>query len=194
MSRLDDAFAGIAAANPDDPRSVDVDGEAVPYEELYARRMTARLSSFAPDAPEAVQLAVRAQHVQRWHIPRDSYPKERRGYLAWRKALGAFHAETAALIVARAGYDDEMVARVRSLVGKENLGTDPDVQVLEDTACLVFIEHYLAEFAVERDEAQLVRILKRTWAKMSKAGQARAMEISLPSSLEALLGRALADS
>jgi len=98
------------------------------------------------------------------------------------------------LIVARAGYDDEMVARVRSLVGKENLGTDPDVQVLEDTACLVFIEHYLAEFAVERDEAQLVRILKRTWAKMSKAGQARAMEISLPSSLEALLGRALADS
>ena len=51
--------------------------------------MTGWLERIEPKASEALQLAVRAQHIARWRIARDEYPMGRAGYLAWRKALGA---------------------------------------------------------------------------------------------------------
>ena len=63
--RFERAIDLFDAANAEDPR-LDHDGaEAVPRELLYARRMSAMLERFAPEAPEAVRLAVRAQHIQR---------------------------------------------------------------------------------------------------------------------------------
>ena len=194
MTRLEAAFAKIAEANADDPRSVEVDGAAVPYEALYARRMTAQLAVVAPDASEALQLAVRAQHIRRWTIARDAYPRDRRGYLAWRRALGAFHAETAATVLSAVGYDNETVARVGALIRKEGLGSDAEAQALEDTACLAFLDFCAEDFAAEQDEAAVVRILGRTWAKTSAQGRALARQMTLPVGVRELLERALSES
>ena len=56
------------------------------------------LDNIAPDASEALRLAVRCQHIQRWTIPRHTYAMDRHGYLRWRTTLAKFHADTAAAI------------------------------------------------------------------------------------------------
>ena len=177
-SRLQSAFARFDAANAEDPNHTLVDGRDVPDELLYAQRMTAWLGRLEPDAPETLRLAVRCQHICRWKIPRDSYPMTRQGYHQWRTRLGVFHAEMAAEILRDVGYDDATIARVQSLVRKEDL-KDPQTQTLEDVACLVFLEFEFADFAKRHDEEKLLRILRKTWRKMSPRGHAAAMTLSL---------------
>ena len=60
---------------------------------LYGQRMSAELDRFFPDASDALQIAARGQHVERWKLKRTEYPEGRAGYLAWRKAQGVFHAD-----------------------------------------------------------------------------------------------------
>jgi Domain of unknown function (DUF4202) len=55
----------------------------------------------------------------------------------------------------------------------------------------VFLEFEFAAFAAKHDEAKLVDILRKTWAKMSPQGQAAALALRLPPSLRALVGKAL---
>ena len=185
------AIACLDRANAEDPRRESVGGESQPRELVYARRMTSALDRFAPDAPEAVRLAARGQHIRRWTIPRDRYPAGRDGYRRWRTDLGRFHAETAVEILRGVGYDEETVARVRTLLRKERLKADPDVQLLEDVICLVFLAHYLADFAAQHDGEKLADILRKTWRKMSDRGRAAALEVDLPPELRALLVRAV---
>ena len=71
------------------------DGKEYPKELLYAQRMTEMQERYIPEASEAVKLAVRAQHIQRWKIPRSNYPMDKEGYLQWRTGLYKFHADTA---------------------------------------------------------------------------------------------------
>lgn len=187
------AIALIDAANSEDPRREA--GE--PKEFLYAKRMTEMLARFAPEASEVVRLAVRAQHVRRWTVPRESYPMTREGYYAWRIGLYKFHAETAGALLREAGYDEETVARVMLAVGKRNLRTNPDAQLLEDVAALVFIEHYMFDFSVSKpdyDEAKWIGIVQKTWRKMSEAAQQFALGggIRLPEALIPLIQRAIA--
>jgi hypothetical protein len=174
-----DRFDAANAADPN--READAAGVAQPRELLYARRMTEMLERFAPDASEAVRLAVRCQHIRRWEIPRASYPKTPEGYKAWRTRLMDFHAETATAILREAGYGEELVARVRSLVRKERLKRDPETQLLEDVIGLVFLEHYLAGFVADHpqyDEAKFADILRKTWLKMSPRGREAALTVA----------------
>ena len=162
-------------------------------EELrYGEHMAAKLGEFAPDASEALELAARAQHVGRWKIPRSDYPMDRAGYKRWRTNLANLHAETAGEILRNVGYPQETVLRTQSLIRKKNLKTDPECQTLEDVICLVFLEHYLADFAKKHDEPKLVSILQRSWVKMSDKGQRAALDLDLPEDLKQLVGRALA--
>lgn len=179
-------------ANSQDPHIEEANGEQRPKELLYGERMTTHLAAFAPDAPEAVQLAVRAQHIRRWEIARDEYPEGRRGYLDWRKDLGRFHAKTAGEILHEVGYDEEMVERVGALLRKEELKANPETQLLEDVICLVFLEHYSEEFAAKHPEDKMVRIIRKTWRKMSPAGQEAALALELPEAVKALVEKALA--
>ena len=142
-SRLEEAFARIDAVNGEDPRRDD--GE--PAEVVYARRMTEWLERLAPDASEELRLAVRAQHIARWRVPREGFPEGRAGYKRWRSECARMHAEVAGEILAEVGYQDGAVARVRALLTKQRLANDPEVQTLEDVACLVFLEHSFAGFA-----------------------------------------------
>ncbi len=190
-SRFRAAIERIDAANAEDP-NVEIDaGKRHPKELLYARRMTSALNRIAPAASETVRLAVRAQHIQRWRIPRDSYPKDRQGYRRWRTELGKFHAKTAGAILRDVGYDEAIVERVAALLRKERLKANPECQLLEDVICLVFLEHYFEDFAEQHDEEKLVSIIRKTWNKMSELGHEAALELALPEHLKNLVGKAL---
>lgn len=188
-ARLDDAIARIDAENAQDPRRE----EGEPAELLYGRRMSAWLARLAPDAGEALVLAARAQHVARWRIPRSQFPDGRAGYRRWRAECARMHAQRAGELLAEAGYDRVTIDRVGELLLKARLADDPEVQALEDTACLVFLEHSLADFARKHERDKLVDIIQKTWRKMSPRGHAAARDLAprLPSELGALLSAAL---
>lgn len=193
QKRFDATIAAFDAANAEDPNL----DEGLPKELLYAQRMSAMLARFAPDAGEAVRLAVRAQHIQRWKTPRSSYPMNRQGYLQWRTGLYKFHAETAGRIMQEAGYDAAMIGRVQAAVGKKGIKVNAETQMLEDVADLVFLEYYLAGFIAQHpdyDEAKWIEIIRKTWQKMSR--QARdfvlAGKVSLPATATPLILKAVA--
>ncbi len=81
---------------------------------------------------------------------------------------------------------------VQSLIKKERIKHDPDAQLLEDTACLVFLEFELADFAAKHEETKVIDILRKTWPKMSAQGQAAALGLKLPAHLRAIVDKALA--
>ena len=155
------------------------------------------IDRYAPDADDAVKLAVRAQHIQRWKSPRSDYPMDRKGYLKWRSDLYKFHAETAGELLARAGYDEEFIERVKKAVAKRGLKSNPDTQLLEDVTDLVFIEHYMLDFAgkhPEYSEEKWIDIIRKTWNKMSPEAQQFALggNITLPEPLVPLIQKAVA--
>jgi hypothetical protein len=192
MERFTQAIRHFDAANAEDPQHEVVDGVPVSKELLYAQRLTARLERFAPDASEALRLAARSQHIRRWMIPRDHYPMDRRGYLQWRTTLGKFHADTAAAILREVGYEEETIQRVQSLLRKEGLKRDPEMQCLEDVICLVFLESYCAGFAGQHETAKALSILRKTWNKMSEHGRKVARAAGLPPEVQRMIDAALA--
>jgi hypothetical protein len=189
--RVNVVIVAIDDANGRDPKIVEVDGRAVPAERLYGQRMSDVLARMAPDASELLRIAVRGQHIERWTSPRTGYPPGRAGYLKWRNDLKEFHARRLGEIMTAAGYEPHEVARVGALVRKERLRSDPDAQMLEDVACVVFLTHYLADFIGKTDEAKLARILAQTWNKMSAQGRAHAEKLDLPPRALTLLKRGL---
>jgi Domain of unknown function (DUF4202) len=196
QSRFDKALALIDAANSEDPNQVTADGKTWPKELLYSQRMSDMLHRYSPDADEAMQLAIRAQHVQRWKSPRDAYSMDRIGYLQWRKDLYKIQAHTAADLLAEADYDEDVIGRVRTAVAKKGIKENPDTQLLEDVTDLVFIEHYLLEFAGKHpdyDEEKWLDIIRKTWKKMSDRAQQFALSgsVRLPESLVPLIKKAV---
>lgn len=189
--RLQAAFDAIDARNGQDPNRETTAEGPQPKELLYGRRMSDSLARFAPAASEALQLAARAQHIERWRIPRGDYPKTRPGYLQWRRDLGRFHADTCAHLLEEVGYEAATIERVRSLLMKRNLRQDAEAQTLEDVACLVFLQYYLADFAAGQPKDKVVAIIRKTWNKMSAAGQAAALELDLVPTAKVLVDRAL---
>ncbi|MFZ2627588.1 MAG: DUF4202 domain-containing protein [Rugosibacter sp.] len=186
------AMALFDAANREDPNQDD----GQPKELRYSQRMSEMLGRYAPDADEAVQLAVRAQHIRRWTVPRNSYPLNNEGYHQWRTGLYRLHADTAGELMRQAGYDEGMIARVKLAVAKRGLKRNPDAQLLEDVASLVFIEHYMLGFAASKpdyDEEKWLDIIRKTWRKMSAAAQRFALSgaVRLPEPLLPLIAKAV---
>ena len=194
MSRYDDAIAQIDAANEADPNRESFEGQSWPKELLYSRRMSTWLDRLAPDAPEALRLAARAQHIERWHIPRTDYPEGKKGYHLWRTTLYRYHADRAGAILAQVGYDAATIERVGQLLQKKHLRSDPEAQTLEDTACLVFLENHFAVFSERYDDDKVVDIVKKTWVKMSDNGHRAALGLAgqLPERARRLVEAALA--
>jgi hypothetical protein len=190
--RLTDVIAAIDAANALDPNKIEVDGQPLPAELAYGRRMSETLARLAPHASEHLRIAARGQHIERWTSPRASYPAGRVGYLKWRKDLQGSHARRIGEIMMAAGYDAGDVERVGALVRKERLKSDTDAQMIEDVACVVFLEHYLGDFLAKTDEEKLAGILAKTWNKMSPLGRDEARKLELPSAVPLLLEQGLA--
>lgn len=177
----------------DDPGREVVDGREQPRELVYARRMSETLERFAPDSPEELRLAARAQHVARWQVPRRDYPAGRTGYKRWRAHLLIRQAELAGGVLRDLGYADQTVERVSRLLRKQGLARDPEVQTLEDVACLVFLHYYFDDFAPQHNDDKLVEILRKTWAKMSGEGREAALGLGLHGRSAELLNRALSE-
>ncbi len=189
--RLSKAIAAIDRANGEDPHRENWQGIEYPKELLYSLRMSAWLERLDPDPSEPRRLAARAQHIRRWMVPRESYPEGREGYLRWRKFLYRFHAEQVEAILLQAGYDGEIIAAVKRMVGKEGIKRDADVQMIEDVACMVFLEHYFPEFAKNCEEEKLVDVVRKTWKKMSDRAHGAALALELPADLLNVVKKAL---
>ena len=117
----------------------------------------------------------------------------RTGYYEWRTNLGVFHGERTAELMQAADYTSEEIETVKRLLRKERIKQNADVQELEDTICLVFIEHYLEDFSKDYTEEKLIDIIRKTWRKMSDKGHQAATTIPLPNHISTVLTKALTD-
>jgi len=188
---LRQVLQGIDELNEQDPNRVMVNGVDWAVERLYSERMTDCLFRFCPEASDYLQIAARAQHVERWISKREDYPAGKAGYLKWRRELGQHHANTACRLMAKAGYRQDEQDRVYRLLTKQAIKQNPEMQSLEDVICLVFIEHYFLAFAGKHSEEKVIDIVRKTWEKMSGKGQDAALDLDLPDSARHFIGKAL---
>ena len=155
MSRLARAMARIDDANSQDPNIVVGPAGPIAKELLYSQRMTRWLTELEPAASESLQLACRASHIRRWESARSDFPAGKAGYKQWRSQLLVHHAHVTLAILAELGDPAEQQERVAAIIQKRGRSQDAEVQTLEDVICLVFLEHYWAEFAAKHDEYKM---------------------------------------
>jgi hypothetical protein len=190
--RFEAALCLFDEQNARDPNIENVDGQLSPRELLYARWLTDWVLRLQPEASEPLRLAARCQHLCRWEIPRSAYPLDKPGYLRWRADLKKFHAEKSGAILRRVGYDEATIQRVQDLNLKKNFPTDPEVCVMEDALCLVFLERQFAELAARSDDDKMINALQKSWKKMTRAAHAEALKLNYGPREKALIEKALA--
>lgn len=186
------AIALIDAAHAADPQTT-ADGR--PAELVYAERMVAWGERLGPGSAPLVALALRCQHLERFLTPRATFPEGRAGYLQWRRSLYTKQGDRARELLVAAGYEASEAEQVRSWVAKENLGTDASAQCLEDCAILVFLENHIADFAAQHADytrEKWIRILQKSWAKLSPAGRDAALTLAFPPAIGELVAEAVA--
>jgi len=196
QTKFEHATSLITAANNEDPNQESYNDKIWPKELLYSHHMTNMLHRYAPETDEVIKLAVSGQHVQRWKSPRNSFSMDKKGYHQWRTGLYKFHADTTGELMRQAGYSEGDIIRAKLAIGKKSLKTNPDTQLIEDVSALVFIEHYMLDFAnkhPEYDEEKWIGIIQRTWGKMSDSAQQFALSgaINLPESLIPLIQKSI---
>jgi hypothetical protein len=174
-----------------------------PYELHYATRCTHYLLQRHPSPSPELQLAIRASHFRRWEVPRSSFPEGKIGYLNWRTHLKKLQASQVRDICLSAGSTSYQADHVARLVAKEGVtskgsrdGAESEAQIVEDVACLVFLEDGLEEFGRGNNdhlsEEKLLNIIRKTWGKMSEKGHELALKIEMGERAKELVGRALA--
>ena len=181
----------IDAAHAADPTRAP-DGRAA--ELVYAERMEAWVARLVPAATALLRLAARCQHLERWSVPRASFPEGKAGYLTWRRSLYTKQAERARELLLAAGVSATEAAEVATWVSKTGLKTNTGTQVLEDAACLVFLENEIGAFAAQHADyprEKFIEILQKTWRKMSPAAQTLARGLALPPAIAGLVRDAI---
>lgn len=193
---FDQVVTLMDAANSEDPNIEISEGKEWPKELLYSHRMADMLARYKPESDDVINLGIRGQHMLRWKSPRTDYSMDRKGYHQWRTQLYTFHANSVVELMEKAGYDEGSLERVRLAVGKKSIKSNPDTQLLEDVAGLVFIEHYMLAFAEkhpEYDEEKWIDIIRKTWNKMSDDAHAFALsgKLVLPEPLIPLIQKSV---
>jgi hypothetical protein len=186
----------IDSANSEDPNIEHAEGKDWPKELLYSLRMSNMLERYKSDADHVIKLAIRGQHIQRWQSPRSAYPMDRQGYHKWRSDLYTFHADKVGHLMHDAGFSDADIARAKRAVAKVGIKSNADTQLLEDVVGLVFIEHYMLDFAAkhpEYSEQKWIDIIRKTWMKMSEDARAFVLagNINLPEALTPIILKAV---
>ena len=159
-------------------------------EAAYADRIEAWIRRLVDGPSLALRLAARAQHLERWAIPREQFPEGRGGYLRWRSSVHERQGDRARTLLVGVGAEAALAERVAGLVAKR-MPDDPEGQALEDAACLVFLETELAAFQREQPRDKVIDILRKTWKKMSPKGRELAPTIALAPEAEELVRAAL---
>lgn len=191
--RLAEVLESIDRANAGDPLRVTFEGMESPAALVEGCRAHRWVQHLRPDAPDPLLIAARGHHLRRWEIPRESYPRTRESYLAWRTRLYDFHAEAVAEVMQRAGYPEETIAHAKRLLRKQGIKVDADAQTHEDAVSLAFLEVRLGPFTESVTNEQLTRALRRTWRKMSAAGHEAALTLNLEPRAAEAVRRALAE-
>jgi len=189
--KIEKAFELFDAYNKQDPTKLTWEGETYPAEYFYAVKLYDWVLKLKPEASEVLRLAARSQHIGRWEIPRDSYPMNKAGYLNWRTNLGKYHAKKAGELMAQAGYPDADIEHVSKIITKQGIKLDDEVQTIEDALCLVFLEYQYDDFILKHDEDKLIRIIQKTWNKMSEAGHQEALKLKYSEQGLSLIQKAL---
>jgi len=189
--RFRKALTRFDEENARDLNSEMVDGVSRPRELIYSEWLTDRVLKLSPDASETLRLAARCQHICRWEVPRDSYPMDKIGYLRWRTDLKMFHANKAGAILREVGYEETAVHRVQELNLKKNHPNDPEVCVLEDALCLVFLEHQFTALASKSDDDKMINALRKSWRKMTATAHAEALKLNYGPHEKVLIQKAL---
>jgi tRNAThr (cytosine32-N3)-methyltransferase len=191
MDAYAQARALIDAAHAADPKR-GADGRAA--ELVYADRVEAWVARLVPGAAPILRLAARCQHLERWSVPRTTFPDGKTGYLKWRQSLYKKQADRAQELLLAAGVAASEAAEAATWVSKTAMKTNAGTQALEDAACLVFLENEIADFAAQHADyprEKFVDILQKTWKKMSPGAQAAALGLSLPPAIGALVREAV---
>jgi tRNAThr (cytosine32-N3)-methyltransferase len=182
----------IDAAHAADPKKA-ADGRAA--ELLYAERMEAWVARVVPDASPLLRLAARCQHLERWSVPRTTFPDGKVGYLKWRQSLYVKQAARTNELLLQAGVPAAEADEVYTWVSKTALKTNSGTQALEDAACLVFLENEIGEFAAQHADytrEKFIEIIRKTWKKMSSRAHELALGLPLPDGIAALVREAVA--
>jgi tRNAThr (cytosine32-N3)-methyltransferase len=191
MSPHERARQLVDAAHAADPARA-ADGRAA--ELVYADRLEAWVARLVPDASQLLRLAARCQHLERWSVPRASFPEGKGGYLAWRRSLYVKQAGRAREIMISAGLPDGEADEAAAWVSKTGLKTNPGTQALEDGACLVFLENEIGAFAAQHSaypREKFVDIIAKTWRKMSDPARTFALGFDLPPGIAGLVKEAV---
>ena len=191
LSSLENVLAQLTVAHQKDPNRETWNNEVFPAEWLYIRRITERLKSSSPEASTELIIAANCQHLCRWEIERTSFPEGRIGYYQWRNYLSDYQFQKAREIILGAGFGAEFADRVKLIVKKENIFTNPEAQTLEDVVCLVFMEFYLDDFIQAKSELNMATVILKTWNKMSEKGHQEALEIQFSDETLPIVKRAL---
>lgn len=181
----------IDAAHAADPKRTP-DGRAA--ELVYADRLESWVARLVPAATPLLLLAARCQHLERWSVPRTTFPEGKAGYLKWRQSLYGKQAARAKELLLAAGVAAAEADEAATWVAKTAPKTNPGTQALEDAACLVFLENEIEAFAAQHadyPETKFVDILRKTWKKMSPPAQAAALGLKLPPGVAALVNAAV---
>ena len=194
---LNQVITLIDQANSQDPNTEIYNAQSLPKESLYATRMSEMLARFNPNADELMQIAVRGQHIERWQSPRSNFAMNKQGYHQWRSALYIFHASRVIELMQQVGFNEAQQQRVYAAVAKQDIKRNPDSQLVEDIASLVFIEHYMLACTSTKpdyDEQKWLGIIRRTWQKMSVEARdfVLAGNVTLPEPLVRLIHKAVA--
>lgn len=189
--RLQRVLYAIDEANKKDKRKEILNGASWPKEYLYSSRSSKILEKYWPNSDELLQIAIRGHHIERWHIPRDEYPMDRKGYLQWRTKLKLHHSKVLGEIMKTYDYSNDEIKVVQQMVMKTKLKTDPATQTLEDVICLVFLTHYLEDFIFKHSREKVISIIQKTWAKMSEKGHQFALTIDFSTSAGDIVKQAL---
>lgn len=197
-AKISKVLQAIDNINSQDVNTTFFENKNHPKELLYGHLMTNCLVQHWPQSSELLQIAVRGQHIKRWHLKRASFASGKAGYYQWRTSLGKYHAQLTASLMVDAGYSLEEADRTSAIIRKDKIKSDAETQTLEDVACLVFLQHYFSAFADKytgSDEAEekIINIVRKTWAKMSDKAHDIALTLTLPGHLGVIVKKALSD-
>ncbi len=184
---MNDLFEKIDSLHALDPVKESAGEYEVSRESLYCERMVKKLYKIIQQPGIHLELAARCHHLCRWEVNRKDFPEGRSGYYLWRNEVYKHQATIAERLMDEEKITGEVKEKVLRIIKKEGIKTDHDVQLVEDIACIVFIENYLDEFSEKYDEAKLVNIIRKTLNKMSEQGHRWLLNAVIPDKIVQLL-------
>lgn len=158
----------IEKIHSSDNTLVNEDSGPISSELLYSNRMLSILEMLEPNSDYSTKLAAQCQHLKRWEIKRTEYPMTRQGYHQWRRVVMNHQLAQCKEVLIQSNIETDDIEEILSILRNQGNKMESKSQVIQDTACLVFVKWYLETFAVKHESSKVADILKKTKRKMSQ--------------------------